>query len=523
MTASTNTGNAHPDGWRRYFHPRVLAILLLGFSAGLPLLLIFGTLSLWLSEAGVGRATVTYFSWAALGYSFKFVWAPLVDKLPLPFLSGWLGQRRGWLLLAQLAVSLAIVLMALSDPSSQTGLDWMAFAAVFLGFSSATQDIVIDAYRIEAVDRDLQALMASSYVAGYRIGMLVAGAGSLYLADWLGTSAEQYRYGAWMWTYLAMAASMGVGIVTTLVIKEPINRPESAYLHHTSDYLRFVGGFLIFVLSFIAAFNLLTDISDELKEGLLLVAWLPASEALLTPLNAFLSEAFRMLLSLAAALGMAWLSVTVGVVPRAMVRDTYIAPVLDFFERYGRAALLIILLVGFYRVSDIVLGAIANVFYKEMGFSKTDIATATKTFGIWMTIFGGFVGGFLTIRYGVMRILMLGAVLTVATNLLFVLLAQHPGDLPLLYIVIGADNITAGLAVAAFIAYLSSLTSLSFTAVQYAIFSSVMTLFPKLLAGYSGSMVDSVGYTNFFLGASIIGVPVFLLVWLAWRYTEVEA
>ncbi|MGB1109094.1 MAG: MFS transporter, partial [Gammaproteobacteria bacterium] len=221
-------------------------------------------------------------------------------------------------------------------------------------------------------------------------------------------------------------------------------------------------------------------------------------------------------------LGAAWLAVLLGAVPRPMVRDTYVAPVLDFFQRYGRAAFLIVLLVGFYRISDIVLGAISNVFYKEMGFSKTDIANATKTFGIWMTIFGGFVGGFLTIRFGVMRILMLGAVLTVVTNLLFVLLAGHPGDLLMLYVVIGADNITGGLAVAAFIAYLSSLTSLSFTAVQYAIFSSVMTLFPKLLAGYSGSMVDSVGYANFFLGASLIGVPVFLLVWLAGRYTQVD-
>ena len=183
----------------------------------------------------------------------------------------------------------------------------------------------------------------------------------------------------------------------------------------------------------------------------------------------------------------------------------------------------ILLLVGFYRVSDIVLGVISNVFYQDMGFSKDQIATVTKVFGIWMTILGGFLGGFLTLRYGVIRILMLGAVMTVITNLLFIPVANNPGDMLLLYVVIGADNITAGLASAAFIAYLSSLTSLSFTAVQYAIFSSLMTLFPKLLGGYSGSIVDAIGYKQFFLAASMIGVPVFLLVWLAGRYTRVKA
>ena len=186
---------------------------------------------------------------------------------------------------------------------------------------------------------------------------------------------------------------------------------------------------------------------------------------------------------------------------------------------------MILLLVGFYRVSDIVLGVIANVFYFDMGYSKEEIATATKVFGIWMTILGGFLGGVLALKYGTARILMLGAVLTVATNLLFIALAGAPGNVPLLYAVIGADNLTAGLASAAFIAYLSSLTSLSFTAVQYAIFSSLMTLFPKLLGGFSGQVVDAFGYSYFFLGAALIGVPVFLLVWLVNRRegTNLEA
>ena len=506
-------------GWREtlavYLHPRVVAMLFLGFSAGMPLLLIFATLSLWLREAGVDRGEVTYFSWAALGYSFKFVWAPLIDKLPLPVLSARLGQRRGWMLLAQFGVVAAISMMALSDPSTEAGLAWMAVGAVLLGFTSATQDIVIDAYRIEAVEPDLQALMASTYVAGYRLGMLMAGAVALYLAEWLGTTAENYVYAAWKWTYFAMAATMLVGIVTTLVISEPVSRGQSSYFHGATDYARFLVLFLFFVTAFVGTFTLLSGSVAWLN------SWLSGDAGQHGALAGFLSEAARLLLSLVAALGAAWLAVSVGVARREMVRDTYVAPVLDFFERYGRPAFVILLLVGFYRVSDIVLGVISNVFYHDMGFSKDQIATVTKVFGIWMTILGGFLGGFMTVRFGVLRIRMLGAVMTVVTNLLFILLARAPGELSLLYVVIGADNITAGLATAAFVAYLSSLTSLSFTAIQYAIFSSLMTLVPKLLGGYSGQVVDAIGYERFFLGASLIGVPVFLLVFLASRFAPV--
>ena len=499
---------------RAYGHPKVAALLFLGFSSGLPLLLIFATLSLWLREAGVARAEVTYFSWAALGYSFKFVWAPLIDRLPLPWLAERLGQRRAWLLTSQVAVALAIVLMAHSDPSTEAGLAAMAVAAVALGFSSATQDIVIDAYRIEAAPKSMQALLSSSYVAGYRGGMLVAGALALYLASGFGSTADAYSFVAWKWTYLCMAATMLVGVATTLVVDEPVRRAQSSYFRGTSDYARFVALFALVASAFVAVFASLGEGADAL-------ASLLASLGTNTALAGFLGEALRLAAAVACALGVAWLCMATGLAQRDMVRETYLAPVADFFSRYGRkAALLILLLVGFYRVSDIVLGVIANVFYFDMGYSKEAIATATKVFGIWMTILGGFLGGALALRYGTVRILMLGAVLTVATNLLFIALAASPGDLPLLYAVIGADNLTAGLASAAFIAYLSSLTSLQFTAVQYAIFSSLMTLFPKLLGGYSGQVVDAFGYSTFFLGAAALGIPVFALVALAGRFAE---
>ena len=499
-------------GIRGFLHPKVAALLFLGFSAGLPLLLIFATLSIWLREAGIERAAVTYFSWAALGYSFKFVWAPLVDKLPLPILRGRLGQRRSWLLFAQCAVIGAIVLMAFSDPATPEGLFLMAVAAVALGFSSATQDIVVDAYRIEAADASMQALLSASYIAGYRCGMLVAGAVALYLASAFGTTAENYLYDAWKWTYLCMAAAMLIGVATTLIIAEPARRNPSNYFHGTSDYARFLLLFVVLAGTFVAAFAGLSGAVAAVD------VWLSDTAGINGALAGFLAETMRLGIALALALGAGRLSVAVSLVRPEIVHDTYISPIKDFFDRYGSLVVPILLLVGFYRVSDIVMGVIANVFYFDMGYTKNAIATASKLFGIWMTILGGFLGGYLALRFPVIRVLMLGAVLAMGTNLLFIGLSAFPGDLPLLYAVVAADNLSAGLASAAFVAYLSSLTSLSFTATQYAIFSSMMTLFPKLFGGYSGQIVEALGYPAFFAITAAIGVPVlFLIYWLTRR------
>ena len=501
------------DSISAYAHPRVLAMLFLGFSAGLPLLLIFSTLSIWLSEAGVERSAVTYFSWAALGYSFKFVWAPLVDKLPLPLLEQFLGKRRSWLLLSQFMVISAMLWMAMSDPASSEGLRYMAYAAVFLGFSSATQDIVIDAYRIEAVEETFQALMSASYVAGYRIGMIFAGAGGLYLAAALGTTKEAYVYSSWQLTYVAMAGTMLIGVATTLMIEEPDCHSESSFIKSTSDYLRFLFLFACSVSALVYAFVWLADSIAALRIWLI-GSGIGVSQASIT------AEATRLLAAIFVAGATSWFLVMLNIADKRALQETYVDPIAEFFIRYGRMAILVLLLIGFYRVSDIVLGVISNVFYLDMGFSKFEIATVTKVFGLWMTIFGGFIGGFLTIRYGVLKVLMLGAVMTVVTNLLFIPVVHNPGNLSLLYVVIGADNITAGLAASAFIAYLSSLVNLSFTAMQYAMFSSMMTLFPKLLGGYSGSMVNSLGYESFFLISSMMGVPVLVLIWAVDRYVK---
>ncbi len=478
---------------------KILYMALLGFSAGVPILLIFSTLSLWLSEAGVSKSAVTYFSWAALGYSFKFIWAPIVDKLPLPILSKVLGRRRGWLLLAQCAVIGSILWMASVDPIY--GLSAMAFGAVALGFSSATQDIVIDAYRIECAEPKAQALLSSTYIAGYRIGTIVAGAGGLYLAYLFGSRPDAYIYSAWQNTYLIMALVMGVGILTTLYIPEPKDEGESAYPYATSSYVRFFLLFLLSVFVLIITYNYFPAVTINAGKFQLIAD--------------FLVGALQLFIALFVAVFVGVVGANYGLADKKMVIENYCQPIQEFFVRYGRLAIWVLLLVGFYRVSDIVMGAISNVFYQDLGYNKLQIANVTKVFGVIMTILGSFLGGFLTLKWGVIKVLLLGAGLSALTNIAFIglsLLSATEPSINALAAVIAIDNLSAGLAVAVFIAWLSSLTSISFTATQYAIFSSLMTLFPKLLGGYSGTMVEGIGYSWFFIFTAVLGIPVMLLI-----------
>ena len=492
MTAPLTAGSTvTPVKWWR--EKSVWIMLFLGFSAGIPIYLIFSSLSLWLREAGVSRSTTTFFSWAVLGYSFKFVWAPLIDKLPLPWLSKKLGRRRGWLLLAQLAVIASILLMASTNPL--LNLQAMAIAAVLLGFSSATQDVVIDAYRIEIAEPRFQAMLSSTYIAGYRTGMIVAGAGALYLADFFGSSLETYQYDAWRSTYICMAATMLIGLVTTLLIPEPIRKQTSKYDLPASDYLRFFLVFLASLMVFICVFYFWPSLEIESR----IFDWL--------------YSALEFAVAIAAAWAVAKVSMILGFLNRDLLQEGYVEPVLDFFKRYGKLAVWVLLLIGFYRVSDLVLGVISNVFYQDMGYSKTDIANASKVFGVVATIVGSFIGGVLALRLGVMRVLFLGALLSAATNLLYMWLANGEPNLINLYLVISVDNVCQGIALAAFVAWLASLTNVEFTATQYALFSSLMTLFPKFFGGYSGSLVEWMGYSNFFLMTALIGVPILLLIY----------
>ncbi len=461
----------------------------------------FSTLSNWLNEAEVEKSTITYFSWVALGYGFKFVWAPLIDQANLPFLRKKLGKRRSWLLLFQLLLLLTIAAMSMVNPAMSDSLTLMALLAVALGFLSASQDIVIDAYRIEITPPELMGMSVASYQLGYRIAMIVTGAGALTLSQAFGSSLEHYLYSAWQKTYLLMALMMLVGIVTTLLIKEPDNLPPPQDSRGSQQLLVL---FLVLLVPFITVFAYWVPLFSQLMDI-----------KLLSPLNRFIFFTVRLVVALLFCFGTAKLLINVGIVSVNIAKTAYLNPVKEFIGRYPlKTVILLMLLIGFYRVSDIVLGVVAYLFYQDIGFSKAEFATASKVFGIIMTLIGTFLGGFAVAKLGTMKTLLWGAILAAATNLLFLLLAYLGNKLWLLYIVIGADNLAVGIATTAFITFLSRLSNIQFTAMQYAIFSSVMLMLPKLLGGYSGTIVEQTSYSTFFLITTLMGLPVIALVYL---------
>lgn len=428
-----------------FLNPRVGAMLPLGFSAGLPLLLVLGTLSFWLREAGIDRATIGFLSWVGLAYAFKWLWSPLVDRVPLPGLTRRLGRRRSWLLASQLVIAGAIVGMAFTDPAHD--LHRIVVFALITAFASATQDIALDAYRIEAVAVEFQAAMAAAYQTGYRIAMIAASAGVLWIAAAVDPSEASYEQAPWRMAYLVMAVAMLAGIVTTLLVREP----EARALPETE--------------------------SEE----------------------ALVSQRLHLRGKLGRAL------------------QVIATPFADFFLRYRWQALVILALIATYRISDVVMGIMANPFYVDMGYTKDEVASVSKVYGVIMTIAGAWLGGLLSLRFGNARVLMLGALLSAATNLLFAWLANRGHDVTGLIFTVSADNLASGIASAAFVAYLSGLVNVAYTATQYALLSSIMLLLPKFIAGFSGVAVDAFGYASFFTSTALLGVPVLLLVWLATR------
>jgi len=486
------------------FDKKFAHMTLLGFSAGIPLYLIFSSLSLWLDQIGIEKSSITIFSWAALGYSFKFLWSPLVDSMPLFYLSNKFGQRRGWLLFTQGLIITAIAWMAFIDPAlGETQLIVMAFAAVLLGLSSATQDILIDAWRIEASDKKNIAILSSLYIIGYRIGMIVSGAGTLYLAHYFGASIDLYNYHAWKYSYLIMALFMLIGVFTTLFIKEPI-RQQGNIIHSKNDYLAVLLVFILIVISFIVSYQL----ADMFKEFFIQFV-LRISPHITIWENIFSFLRFVTAISLSIIVGR--IVYKLSFINQDMIADVYIKPFSNLYLRHKNNIWLLVGIISMYRISDIVMGVSANLFYQHMGFELDEIANIVKTFGLIMTLSGGLLGGYLVIKFGVMRIMLVGAILSSITNLLFMYMAETGKSILFLVVLISADNLSAGLAMAAFIGFLSLLVNRSYTAVQYAIFSSVMTLFPKILGGFSGAFVDEYGFSRFFLGSALIGVPVVIL------------
>src|SRR5215469_3262076 len=405
--------------------PRMVLMLALGFSSGLPFLLVFSTQSAWLREAGISRTQIGLLSYVALAYSFKFLWAPIIDSKDVPGLRI-LGRRRAWMLLAQVSVALGLVVLAFGDPSHS--LAWTVAGAFFVAFASATQDVTVDGWRIDAATAERQGMMSAAYQLGYRLALLSAGAGALYLADAAG----------WRTAYLAMALLMTIGIVACL-LAPGCSKPE-----------------------------------------------LPSG----TPAASFSIRSLGIL---------------------------YAGPLADLLRRKGVLLVPILVLVALYRLPDFVSGVMANPLYIDLGFSKSEIATVSKLYGVWVGIAGAFAGGFAVLRLGLMPALFLGGIAASSSHLALAWLASSGARLDMLTLAISVENFASGFAGTALISYMSSLTSPEFAATQYALLSSLYALPGKLVGGLSGLMVDSFGYPVFFVMTSTIGIPVALLCFTVWR------
>ena len=394
---------------------KLLTMFLLGFSAGLPLLLVFTTLSAWLRDENIVRSTIGFFGWVTIFYGLKFLWAPLIDSIKLPLIHNILGKRRSWLLLTQISIGIFLYLLATISPNSES-LITFAVCALFVSFFSASQDIVVDAYRIEIAPVKSQGILTAGYQFGYRVAILVSGAGALYIAD-------SYT---WEISYKVMSSLMLVGIITTLMSSEPSEHKFKV------------------------------DKSDNL---IVAVFW---------------------------------------------------APIREFFSRY-KNAILILIFIGVYRLSDLSMAVMANPFYLDIGFTLSQIATVTKVFGIVMTLIGAFFGGIIVLRYGVKQPLFYGSIMIALTTLMFVIQSIFGNNMNLFVLTIALDNFTGGFAGTVFIAYLSSLTDPKYTATQYALFSSLMLVPGKFLSGFSGLIVDNFGYSELFLISASLGIPAIII------------
>ncbi len=421
-------------GWRYYLQNKILVIFFLGFSSGLPFPLVYSTLSLWLAQAGVELSTVSTFAWLGFAYSLKFIWAPLVDTVRLPVLTRVLGRRRSWMLVAQLSIGVSLLVLSGIDPKQH--IEAFALVALAVAFSSATQDIVIDAYRIECAESRMQGVLAAAYQYGYRVAMLVSMAGALALAE----------YASWTETYMAMAGCMVIGVLTTLWCKEPVVQVKQI---------------------------------------------LYAGKSAMEKVAQWFTHA---------------------------VAD----PFVDFFKRFGRFAVVMLAFISLYRVSDYVLGILANPFYYEIGFSNLQIAAIAKVYGFWVSLFGVGAGAWAVVQYGVARCLVIATILIASTNLFFAAMVLVGPEPWILAVTISADNFAGGLSGTVLIAYLSSLTNRSFTATQYALLSSFMSLLGKFTAGFSGNVQMSIGWLGFFLYAAALGIPAILLAMVvARRHVEI--
>jgi len=467
---------------------RALVMLALGFAAGLPYLLVFDTLSAWLRVANLSIEVIGYFSLATIASSLKFLWAPLIDRASVPGLTKWLGHRRSWMLVAQAAIIVGLWLIAGSNPAQNLSL--VAFFAVLVGFSSATQDIVIDAWRIEAAEQEKQGLMAAAYQWGYRIAQIVAGALALWLADLYG----------WALSYTVMAALMAIGIGAVLLAP----REQAHTIRHVptegvvrrpaTEAIEWIIRFGMLILSAIAIGLGLTGNGPFLG---FLAAPLIGADSSAAFVSAFTARPDGIWLQLLfVVVGFALLILAALPLPGTRTwPGAYLShllgdPLRDFFQRYRGTATLILALICVYRLAESVLN-IMNPFYLDLGFSLTEIAEVRKLFGVVATLIGVSAGGIAITRFGLMPSLVVGAFAQPISHIGFIWLATQGHHMPALFTAIGLDNIASGFAGTCLIAYMSSLTSIGFTASQYALFSSLYSLFGKIVASQSGRIVES--------------------------------
>ena len=408
------------ESFSAYLQPRLFIILFLGFSSGLPFGMLIDPLNFWLSEEEISRSSIGLLSLITLTYPMKVAWSPFIDRLKIPLLSSSIGQRKSWLFLTQLVVSIALIGMAITDPKSSLSI--LVVFALLVAFFSATQDICIDAMRIELVEEKELGEATAMYQAGWRLAFLVSQVATFFIASLFD----------WSSAYFCSAVLMLLILITCfLKVPEP-EREEDSYIALTSK-------------------------------------------------------------------------------PLAWVFSSYVKPFLEIFNRLRDRIFLILLLVITYRFSDLLLGPMAMPFYRETGFTKEEVAIITNAFGIIVTMTGAFLGGLLIYRYNIMKTVLVGALLVAITNLFFAGLDVIGHNIAFLTLTISVDNLSQGLAGTALIAYLSSLTNQNFTATQYALLFSLAVIPGKLLASSSGFIVDYFGYFNFFIFASLMGIPAIYL------------
>lgn len=410
-----------------YTEAPVVVVLLLGFASGLPLALTGASLTFWVSEAKVDIAVVGFLAWVGIAYSWKFLWSPVIDRLPLPWLTASLGRRRGWLVLIQILLMLAILQLGRSDPA--VDIVTMAFWAVIVAFLSASQDIVIDAYRVEILAERQQGAGAAAVVFGYRMAMFASGAGALVLAEWYG----------WFAAYAVMAVLILIGTIAALLYGEPQGSAAAVAATRTDP--------------------------------------------------------------------MGWL------------RQAVFEPFADFFARNGAGtAAVILLFIMLYKLGDALLGALTSPFYVELGFQKTEIATIAKSWGLVATLVGVFLGGLVVRRLGIINGLWVCGVAQMVSNLVYIAQLNAGHDLSMLSVTITVENLTGGMGTAAFVAYLSSLCNINYTATQYALLSSFMAQARTLLSGFSGVLQQSLGWEGFFILTTLAAIPALVLLWWLQRH-----